>query len=424
MAINPEERKQERIRRQQQRMEQALRRRKLLLRLAIAAVVLIACGVGIFMIARSAPSTNIQQTATEATEVSVQTDAPEPTEPTTTVHLVAGGDLNITDWVVSSGGTDRDYTKMLLDIAHLLADADVTVLNLEGIFAGAPYGTQSASAPQELAKALAAAGVDMLQLANSYSIHKGISGLSASISAVQAAGMTPLGVYGDAQSAAAGKGYVIREVGGIRIAFTAFTKGMDGTSLPAGSEGCVNLLYTDYNSYYQKVNTQGISAVLDAAAAEKPDLVVAMVHWGSEFSDNISATQKQICSLMQQKGVDVILGTHPHYVQQMVLDPEAGTFVAYSLGDFLGDAQRAGTEYSVLLDLEITKDNVTGETAVTGYDYTPVFTVAQEGEPLRVVRIREAMAAYEAGYIDKVSRATYDAMAYALKRIEARVAGE
>ena len=93
------------------------------------------------------------------------------------------------------------------------------------------------------------------------------------------------------------------------------------------------------------------------------------------------------------------------------------------LDDRAFDADRAGTEYSVLLDLEITKDNTTGKTAVTGYSYTPIFTVAQEGEPLRVVRIREAMAAYEAGYIDKVTKETYDAMAYALERIEARVAG-
>lgn len=424
MALDPEERRKERLRRQKERQEQAARQRKMLLRLAVAAVVLIACGVGIFLIARNAPPANIQGATTIPTQENTEPVTQAPTEPTTTVHLVAGGDLNITDWVVSSGGADRDYTNAFLDIAHLLADADITLLNLEGILAGTPYGTETASAPQSLATALAAAGVDILQLANSYSIHKGISGLSTTISAVKAAGMTPLGVYADQKEARAGKGYVIRNVGGIRIAFTAFTKGMDGTSLPAGSESCVNLLYKDYNSYYQQVDTEGISAVLDAAAADAPDLIVAMVHWGSEYSDAISATQKKICSLMQQKGVDVILGTHSHYVQQMVYDQEAGTFIAYSLGDFFGDAARAGTEYSVLLDLEITKDNTTGETAVTGYSYTPIFTVAQEEEPLRVVRIHEAMAAYEAGYIDKVTKETYDAMAYALQRIEARVAGE
>lgn len=423
MALDPEERRRERLRRQKERQEKAARQRKLLLRLSIAAVVLIACGIGIFLMVRNAPPVNIQAT-TAPTQEQTEPVTQAPTEPTTTIHLVAGGDLNITDRVVASGGADRDYTQAFLDIAHLLADGDITLLNLEGLLAGTPYGTESASAPQSLANALSAAGVDIVQLANSYSIHKGISGLSTTISAVKAAGMMPLGVYSDQKEAKAGKGYMICNVGGIRIAFTAFTKGMDGTSLPAGSEGCVNLLYKDYNSYYQKVDTEGISAVLDAAAAESPDLVVAMVHWGSEFGDTISSTQKQICNLMQQKGVDVIIGTHPHYVQQMVFDQEKGTFVAYSLGDFFGDAARAGTEYSVLLDLEITKDNITGETAVTGYSYTPIFTVAQEDEPLRVVRIHEAMAAYKAGHIDMVTKETYDAMAYALQRIEARVAGE
>jgi hypothetical protein len=83
-----------------------------------------------------------------------------------------------------------------------------------------------------------------------------------------------------------------------------------------------------------------------------------------------------------------------------------------------------GTEYSVILDLEITKDHDTGKTRITGYSYTPTFTVTQDKLPVRVVRIKEAMAAYEAGHIDRVSKEIYDAMANALKRIEARVTGK
>ena len=111
-------------------------------------------------------------------------------------------------------------------------------------------------------------------------------------------------------------------------------------------------------------------------------------------------------------------------MQKISWDPQAGTFVAYSLGDFLSDAQQPGSEYSVILDLEITKNNDTGETKITGYSYTPIFTVTQDGQLVKVVRIKEAMAAYEAGYIDRVSKETYEAMAYALERIEARVAGK
>ena len=151
---------------------------------------------------------------------------------------------------------------------------------------------------------------------------------------------------------------------------------------------------------------------------------MAMLHWGSEFNDTISATQNTIRDLMLENGVDAIIGTHPHYVQKMEFNRENSTFVAYSLGDFFGDAARAGSEYSVILDLEITKNNDTGETKITGFTYTPIFTVAEEGQPLKVVRIQEAMESYEAGHMDRVSQETYEKMKYALMRIEARINGK
>ena len=122
--------------------------------------------------------------------------------------------------------------------------------------------------------------------------------------------------------------------------------------------------------------------------------------------------------------MDAIIGTHSHYVQQMKLDRDRGTFVAYSLGDFFGDGERAGTEYSVILDLKITKDHETGQTKVTDFSYTPIFTVHEGEKPLRVVRIEDAMHAFEQDYVNRVTQETYDDMIYALKRIEARIKGE
>jgi len=271
-------------------------------------------------------------------------------------------------------------------------------------------------------EALDHSGVDLVQLANSYSINQGISGLQATIQSVKDAGMEPLGVYADERAYKAGKGYTIKNVEGVKIAFVAFTKGMDGMTLPQGSEHCVNVLYSDYDSTYQTVNTKAINEVLDAVEAEKPDLTVAMLHWGSEYNDTVSKTQNSIVTLMQERGVDAIIGTHPHYVQKMTYDPESGNFVAYSLGDLLSDGERSGTEYSVILNLEITKH--AGETKITGYSYTPIFTVAERGSSLRSVRIAESMKAYDSNYIKRVGEATYNAMTYALERIEARIKGE
>ena len=128
--------------------------------------------------------------------------------------------------------------------------------------------------------------------------------------------------------------------------------------------------------------------------------------------------------LMLANGVDAIIGTHPHYVQQMVFDEEEGTFVAYSLGDLISDAERSGTQYSVLLDLEITKNLRNGKTSISGFTYTPIYTVAETGSPVRVVRINEAIQAYEGYFIGRASQQTYEDMKYALERIEARINGE
>lgn len=355
----------------------------------------------------------------------------EPDNQTTTppadrvIHLVAGGDVNVTDKTVAAGLKEGgyDYTEVFRDVLPVLSAGDVTVLNFEGVLSGSTYGSETKAAPAELLKALTAAGVDVLQTANSYSIYDGLRGLNATLQGVQTAGMTPLGTYASNADFDRSGGYIIWEVQGIKVAMMAFTKGMDGMGLPAGSENCVNLLYDDYNSTYQKVNTDGITQIVRNAAAHQPDVMIALVHWGSEFNDQISKSQKKICAILQEEGVDAIIGTHPHYVHQMEYDADTGNFIAWSLGDFYGDGETAGTNYSVLLDLEITKDGATGQTKVTDFSYIPIYLERGEEGSLRVLRIREAMAAYENCYLNRVSEATYQAMRSALSRIESRING-
>lgn len=412
-----EELNKRRVERQLRRRQMvAQKRQKQTLIMIGVTLLLMALGTGVFFLLRRGESAEpeVQEYVTHADMVAAEGD--------TVIHLVAAGDLNITDAVVASGGEEQDYTNTFLDIAHLLAEGDYTVLNFEGNLCGAPYGGISRSAPQSLVEALARNGVDAVQLANSYAINHGISGLQATIQSVKDAGMEPLGVYADERAYKAGKGYTLVNVSGIEIAFVAFTKGMDGMTLPKGSEHCVNVLYSDYDSTYQDLDTETIHQVLDAVEEENPDLVVAMLHWGSEFNDTVSESQEDIVYLLQERGVDAIIGTHPHYVQQMTYNPETGQFVAYSLGDLISDGERAGTEYSVILNLEITKHG--RNTKITGYTYTPIFTVAERGNPLRSVRIAEAMSAYDSNYVKRVKETTYSDMAYALTRVEERIRGE
>lgn len=443
MALNPEDMNRRRERREAQRRQQEKERKRVKLMLIAACAVLVLCGLAIFSIAQGASQArakvaNELSAAPETSAPTVRTEAAtettgRQTPSNTVIHLRAAGDLNVTNAVVQSGlaVSGYDFTDAIMDVAAELACGDVTVLNLEGNICGEPYGTVSASAPRELITALQNAGVDLVQLANSYTVNNGIIGLSQTLQQLRSAGIEPMGAYANDQDFRSSKGYTICSVQGIRVAFVAFTKGMGGMGLPAGNENCVNLLYEDYDSTYQTVNTKKISAILDDVAAEKPDLVVAMLHWGSENSENIASSQERIINLMKKKGVDVILGTHPHLLQKINFDQTAGTLVAYSLGDFLGDATHDGTNYSIILDVEITKYADSGQTKVTGFSYVPIYTVKdteciairQEGAR-RVVRIREAMEAYDGNFVDRITADAYAMMQKALTRIEERIQGK
>lgn len=346
----------------------------------------------------------------------------QPANPDTVIKFVAGGNLNVTDGVVSAGvfSGGFDYSPVLLDVAPVLAGGDLTVLNFEGTLAGEPYGGTHFSAPQALMEDIAAIGVDMVQTANSKAVENGHLGLQSTIDGIRAAGMQNLGTYKSAEDFRKSGGYVIREVNGIRVALVAFTKGLDGRGLPTVSENCVNLLYTDYSSTYQDVDTEGITAILNKVAREKPDITIAMLHWGGEMSNQVSKTQTKIVKLMSELGVDAIVGTHSKYVQTMGFDKETGMFVAYSLGDFLGDGKDAGTEYSALLELQITKDGQSGKTSITDFDCVPIYRQQTAGG-FRMLRIRQALTAYENRYIDAVSQEDYEAMKAALEKIESKM---
>ena len=84
----------------------------------------------------------------------------------------------------------------------------------------------------------------------------------------------------------------------------------------------------------------------------------------------------------------------------------------------------AGTNYSIILDMEITRDNATGEVYLSGWDYVPIYTLKPEQSISgghRVVRIREAMERYEADFVGRITEDAYTSMEKALTRIEERV---
>ena len=173
------QRAEERRRREEQRQEA---QKKMMFRLAVVGASLILCAIVSLVVAlgRRGDSGETQPSETQG---QLSTTVPAVTEPTTVIHLAAAGDLNVTDGTVAAGNRNGiyDYSGVFLDVAPILGAADLTVLNFEGNLYGAPYGSQNVSAPQQMVQALADAGVDLVQMANSWSIKNGISGLQATL---------------------------------------------------------------------------------------------------------------------------------------------------------------------------------------------------------------------------------------------------
>ena len=191
-----------RERREALRRKQEAERKRMRIGLILAAVVLVVCGVGLIRMTRganaAAAQASIQVETTEATEAPTEeTTGIRGLQSPTTIHIKAAGDLNITNSVVSAGlaATGYDYTRAFMDVAAVLSDADLTVLNFEGNVSGEPYGSDTTSAPAEILEGLRHAGVDLVQTANSRSIQNGLIGLTSTLRAIKNSGIAPVGSF-------------------------------------------------------------------------------------------------------------------------------------------------------------------------------------------------------------------------------------
>lgn len=343
----------------------------------------------------------------------------KPTQGSSKVTLAAVGDICMTDAMLTAlhrVDGSYDFLSLFGDTVNTIAAADLALGNFEGNFAGAPY--TGGSYPDELAAALGDAGFDLLQTANSYSIQNGLTGLQRTKAVIEGERLTALGTYASKSDASANR-VVVRDVNGIRIAFVAFTKGLNGMSIPAGSEYCTNLLYTDYSGNYTRVDTDGIAAVLTQARRLQPDLIVAALHWGSEGSSEVSKTQEQIADLLLRNGVDVIIGSHSHragQVERRTVYASDGSskeaVIAYSLGDYC-TTEEGGVNASLILNLEFTRDHASGVTTLTDVGYTPIATVdfgPEAKQRYAVLNMDNAIALYESNYYDRIPEEIYQTL--------------
>jgi poly-gamma-glutamate synthesis protein (capsule biosynthesis protein) len=229
--------------------------------------------------------------------------------PTAPVTLAFGGDVHFESWL-----RDRVVAApegALQRMAPLFADADLSVVNLEtaiGERGTAAPKRHTFRGPREGLTALAAAGVDVVSVANNHGMDFGVEGLEDTLRAADQAGLHVIG--GGMTDAAAYEPHRVR-VNGRRISVFGATQVLDTFALDVWNPG------PDRPGLASAKSTRGgtrrlLAAVRHAAATD--DTVVVMVHWGRERRQCPLARQRRLAQQLATAGADVIVGGHAHRV--------------------------------------------------------------------------------------------------------------
>jgi poly-gamma-glutamate synthesis protein (capsule biosynthesis protein) len=229
------------------------------------------------------------------------------------VEILAVGD------VMTGRGMVR-VPEVFGQVSEELQNADVTIGNLEGAISDAPVPPNSVwlHLPLDTPAMLTEAGFDILGLANNHALDAGPAGLVETRRLLQATDLEPV----------EGRN-VLREIDGLTIAFLAWND--------LGAPDQEPLL----------ASVRGARAIADG--------VVVMVHWGREYQRHPSLPQRDLAGALLDAGADVVVGSHPHVVQDLeVVQPEAGDrtrLIAYSLGNFVFDQGWGDTAQGLALRL-------------------------------------------------------------------------
>lgn len=380
--------------------------------------------------ATTVPSSTPEPTPTAA-PTPTPTPTPEPTptpppEPITATLTVAGDIMShmpqTNDAYVPETG-QYDYTPMLRHAKPWVEAADLAVANLETTFSGGPNysGFPAFNTPDALGYALKDAGFDLLSTANNHSLDRRFPGLERTLNTLDEIGLAHVGTYRTQDERDANHGITVADCGGISIAFLAYSYGTNGIPVPEGKEFCINLFNTDYLTNLSVPDTDLIESDMAAARELGCDLIAVMMHWGVEYKLTPTSYQKQLAETLVDLGADLVLGGHPHVLEPYeTLTTEAGNtgFVCYSLGNFISSQVYEYTDTTVLLNLTLKKDLITGETTVEGVDYIPFYMLNKgekiNGERMVLLDVYAAMEEYDSGDQTTVTDSVFQKLTKAL----------
>lgn len=243
------------------------------------------------------------------------------------VKMIMVGDALIHDILyntVRNEDGSYDFKPTIQYIKPIITKYDLKYYNQETILGGAELGYSSYpqfNSPNEVGDAFLDAGFNLVSLATNHTMDKGERGVLNSVNYWKSKKNV---VYSGQWSSWDERNEVhVYDINGISYAFFSYTTWTNGLETPNGKE-YLNNVYSDEKA------ANDISKIRDLV-----DVVIVAMHWGTEYSLDVSSSQEYIANYLAGLGVDLIIGSHPHVVEPVEYINNGKTFVIYSLGNFL-----------------------------------------------------------------------------------------
>ena len=262
------------------------------------------------------------------------------------------------------GTKTYDYTENFKYVKNIFKQADFVVGNLETTLGAKPYsGYPQFSAPPALAKACRDAGINILATANNHSCDKGRYGIIKTLDILDTLQILHTGTFRNAKEKQVKNASII-EKNGIKLALLNYTYGTNG--IPAPKPAKVNL-----------IDTTAIKQDIQKVRLYHPDGIIVFLHWGKQYQNHPSKSQKRFVNFLHRQGIHWIIGSHPHVIQDVDFEQDylhhQTYFTVYSLGNFISNQRTFPRDGSMILSIKFAKDPQSGKLQLAGYQTLPVW---------------------------------------------------
>jgi hypothetical protein len=299
-------------------------------------------------------------------------DLPPPPPEGTRIRLGFVGDL-----MQHHEQRNDDFRRSYALVAPYLRSLDLAVGNLEfpvdsTLPVGPDFGTVRFNGSTAHLDAIAEAGFDVLQTANNHAHDRSRDGLLRTLQAVRGRGLAPVGTAETVERLRADP--VLVDVKGVRLGFRAYSiptnTYLDSAGQPGWAPRDLPIDALDFDHWQDDDRAHGQALFREHVAQARAGgaaLVVAMVHWGREYTLAPSADQRRAAHDMVDAGYDLVIGTHSHVL--VPAEVYQGKLIAYSLGNFLARTLRRETSVGAVLDVELIAHH--GRPVVSRFAYRP-----------------------------------------------------